>query len=469
MLRRKNINYALFAFALDLSSTLGTLVLAQILRPLLPFGQPLPGTITQIPWPLYGFILLIWTLVFFVLSVYDPERQDQFVDELPRLLLAAFFAQLMFAGTLFFSYREVSRLLIIYFFVLNTSFLIGWRVLVRCISRLARRGRGARPRRVLIVGAEGIGRSVARTIIGHSWTDLEIVGFLDDDRHEPVLNLSILGRLDQVYDVVKRERIEEVVIALSYRNYEKLNPIVASIQKLPVQVRVVPDYFSLALYRATVEDFGGMPLINLREPALTPYQRLTKRAFDLIVGSILLVASLPVMAIIALAIRLDSPGPIMFKQVRVGENGRLFTMYKFRSMVANAEELQPQVNRRDNDGNLIHKVQDDPRITPVGRFIRRTSLDELPQFVNVLKGEMSLVGPRPELPWLVEKYEDWQRKRFAVPQGLTGWWQVNGRGDKPMHLHTEDDLYYIQNYSILLDLQILFMTFLAVFKRQGAY
>src|SRR5574341_812614 len=442
MLRRKNINYALFAFALDLSSTLGTLVLAQILRPLLPFGQPLPGTITQIPWPLYGFILLIWTLVFFVLSVYDPERQDQFVDELPRLLLAAFFAQLMFAGTLFFSYREVSRLLIIYFFVLNTSFLIGWRVLVRCISRLARRGRGARPRRVLIVGAEGIGRSVARTIIGHSWTDLEIVGFLDDDRHEPVLNLSILGRLDQVYDVVKRERIEEVVIALSYRNYEKLNPIVASIQKLPVQVRVVPDYFSLALYRATVEDFGGMPLINLREPALTPYQRLTKRAFDLIVGSILLVASLPVMAIIALAIRLDSPGPIMFKQVRVGENGRLFTMYKF---------------------------QDDPRITPVGRFIRRTSLDELPQFVNVLKGEMSLVGPRPELPWLVEKYEDWQRKRFAVPQGLTGWWQVNGRGDKPMHLHTEDDLYYIQNYSILLDLQILFMTFLAVFKRQGAY
>jgi len=175
------------------------------------------------------------------------------------------------------------------------------------------------------------------------------------------------------------------------------------------------------------------------------------------------------MALIAIAIRLDSPGPILFKQERIGENGRPFTMYKFRSMYVDAEERLKEVIRRDENGNVLYKTPNDPRVTRVGRFIRRTSLDELPQLFNVLKGDMSLVGPRPELPWLVEKYENWQRKRFAVPQGITGWWQVNGRSDKPMHLSTEDDLYYIQNYSILLDIIILWKTLTAVLKRRGAF
>ncbi len=157
----------------------------------------------------------------------------------------------------------------------------------------------------------------------------------------------------------------------------------------------------------------------------------------------MLVAALP-MAIIALLIRLDSPGPVLFRQKRVGENGRLFDMLKFRTMVADAESAAGSgPGRRTTDGQVIHKHKDDPRVTRVGRFLRRYSLDELPQFFNVLRGEMSLVGPRPELPWLVDRYEPWQRKRFAVPQGITGWWQVNGRSDKPMHLHTEDDLYYV--------------------------
>jgi lipopolysaccharide/colanic/teichoic acid biosynthesis glycosyltransferase len=144
-------------------------------------------------------------------------------------------------------------------------------------------------------------------------------------------------------------------------------------------------------------------------------------------------------------------------------------MYKFRSMVENAEDLQDVVNRRDEDGNLIHKKADDPRITRVGRFIRKWSLDELPQFFNVLKGDLSLVGPRPELPWLVDEYEVWQRKRFAVPQGITGWWQVNGRSDNMMHLHTDEDLYYIRNYSLWLDLYILLKTPWVVLRGEGAY
>ncbi|MCC7208970.1 MAG: sugar transferase, partial [Anaerolineae bacterium] len=191
---------------------------------------------------------------------------------------------------------------------------------------------------------------------------------------------------------------------------------------------------------------------------LTPQQRAMKRAMDILLTSLALVFALPIMAIVALAIKLDSPGPILFKQRRVGEGGRLFYVYKFRSMVANAEALQAKVNQTDEHGNVIHKSKHDPRVTRVGRIIRKTSLDELPQLFNVLEGTMSLVGPRPELPWLVEQYQPWQRKRFLVPQGITGWWQVNGRSEKPCHLSTEQDLWYIEHYSVWLDIIVLLKT-----------
>ncbi len=175
------------------------------------------------------------------------------------------------------------------------------------------------------------------------------------------------------------------------------------------------------------------------------------------------------MALSALMIHLEDGAPVLFRQKRVGENGRLFDMLKFRTMVRNAEQLQGQVEKRDENGNLIHKTKDDPRVTRVGRLLRRLSLDELPQLFNVLAGTMSLVGPRPEMPYLVDMYQPWQRKRFAVPPGITGWWQVSGRSDKPMHLHTEDDLYYIQNYSIWLDLQIMARTLWVVLIGKGSY
>jgi len=196
---------------------------------------------------------------------------------------------------------------------------------------------------------------------------------------------------------------------------------------------------------------------------------MSKRVFDLLFGFFALILALPLMALSALLVFLESGFPIIFRQTRVGRNGHLFEIYKFRTMVKNAEQLQGQVERRDADGNLIHKTKDDPRVTRVGRILRRFSLDELPQLFNVLAGTMSLVGPRPELPFLVEKYESWQHKRFAILPGMTGWWQINGRSDKPMHLHTEDDLYYIQNRSILLDLRIILRTIWVVLIGKGAY
>ena len=196
---------------------------------------------------------------------------------------------------------------------------------------------------------------------------------------------------------------------------------------------------------------------------------MLKRVFDLIFGLFALILTLPLMALSALLVFLEDGRPIIFRQKRVGKNGRLFEIIKLRTMVKDAEQLQSKVEQHDWDGNQIYKVKNDPRVTRVGRLLRRFSLDELPQLFQVLAGTMSLVGPRPELPNLVENYQSWQRKRFAVLPGMTGWWQVTGRSDKPMHLHTEDDLYYIQNYSIWLDLEIILRTIWVVLIGKGAY
>lgn len=194
-----------------------------------------------------------------------------------------------------------------------------------------------------------------------------------------------------------------------------------------------------------------------------------KRAFDLLFSLFALIFALPIMILSVLLVYLEDGSPVIFRQNRVGKHGQLFEIFKIRTMVKNAEELRVQMEKRNPDGNLIYKMRDDPRVTHVGRLLRRFSLDELPQLFNVLAGTMSLVGPRPELPYLAEKYEPWQRERFDVLPGITGWWQVNSRSDRPMQLHIEDDLYYIQNYSIWLDLQILVRTIWVVLSGKGAY
>ena len=196
---------------------------------------------------------------------------------------------------------------------------------------------------------------------------------------------------------------------------------------------------------------------------------MLKRGFDLFFGFFALILSLPLMGLLLLMVYLEDGSPVIFRQRRVGKNGHLFEMFKIRTMVKNAEQLQSRIENRDVDGNLIHKRKDDPRITRVGRLLRRFSLDELPQLFNGLAGTMSLVGPRPEIPYLAEKYEPWQHKRFDVLPGITGWWQVNSRSDKPMHLHIEDDLYYIENHSIWLDLQIIVRTIWVILTGKGAY
>jgi exopolysaccharide biosynthesis polyprenyl glycosylphosphotransferase len=471
MPNRLKLRYVLLSLLLDIGSVLGAMAIANYLRQTLPYGAVLYNPLYPEgipPLRVYALVAGLWVLTALALSLYDPKKTYKAVDEYQTLTLTVGFFAMAVAGTLYFTYRQTSRLLMLYALGLTLMMTMAWRTVNRVIARTQRK-RPQQASRVLIVGAGDVGRHVASLISEHHWAGMTLVGYLDDDLAKHGNGLPVLGTLDEVESVVRSQAIDNVILALPPQAHARLNLTVSRLHKLPVRVRIVPDYFSLALYRATVDDFGGIPMINLRDPALSPYQRLTKRALDVVVGGLLTVAFLPLMGVIAIAIRLNSDGPILFRQPRVGENGEIFRMLKFRSMVANAEVLQREVNGVDEAGHVIHKHEDDPRVTRVGRFIRRWSLDELPQFFNVLKGDMSLIGPRPELPWLVDRYEPWQRARFAVPQGLTGWWQVNGRSDKMMHLHTDEDLYYIQNYSLWLDLFILLKTPWVILRGKGAF
>lgn len=470
MLERLRASFAPLYFASDLVLTSLALYLAGAIRPHIPFGMPLSAEQTRVEPYIYLWVLIIWSLALLLLRVYEP-RNHPAVDEMQSTFLAVTVATLALAAVLYFSSARFSRLQLLEFYALDIFFLLGYRLLLRASQRLLGLPRG-KLRAVLILGAGSDGRDTVHMIERHSRLGLEPVGFLDDAHplNTVVEGYPVLGRLDEVEHYVKSLGIEEVVVALPVRTYERFFALLGGLQRLPVRIRIVPDHIKTTLIRTKVEEFAGVPMISLRKPTLTSFERKIKRAFDLVVGLATLLVTAPALALIGIAIRIDSPGPALYLQNRVGENGKLFRMVKFRSMVKDAEKRQMEALRQIEGDGVVEKVPDDPRVTRVGRIIRRTSLDELPQLLNVIKGEMSLVGPRPELPWLVERaYEPWQWQRFSVPQGITGWWQINGRSDKAMYLHTEEDLHYIQHYSLLLDILILWRTIGAVLKRQGAY
>jgi exopolysaccharide biosynthesis polyprenyl glycosylphosphotransferase len=249
------------------------------------------------------------------------------------------------------------------------------------------------------------------------------------------------------------------VVAISRTYQHLLSTIITELQRLPVHILMMPDVADLSALNVGITELGDAPALKLRAPILSDMQLSLKRVVDIAIVSVVLPFVLPLMGLIALTIRLDSPGPILFRQRRVGQYGRQFTMLKFRTMVPDAEQRMSEVTTYAEDGRPLFKgTAQDPRVTRVGRVLRRFSLDELPQMFNVLLGQMSLVGPRPELPTYVGFYDKWQHLRLWVPPGITGWWQINGREQQPMYLNWEDDLYYIRNYSLLLDLQILWLT-----------
>jgi exopolysaccharide biosynthesis polyprenyl glycosylphosphotransferase len=471
MFRRFSNDFAILSIFLDASLIAMALRIAQLTRPYLDDLSVFIRDIQVVPdFPSYLFIVfpIIWITVFLSASVYDSRKNLRVADELNSIIMSSVLASTIIAGLLFLTYREISRVLFLSFVLISVVMLISYRLIYRLAYR-KKFLRKVEEKQVLIIGAGLVARQLEKKMLGFHTLGFKIVGFVDDNKELVARREDVLGELSDVVNIAKQNYVTDIVFALPQRAYDKVNRLVSVLHNLPVRIWIIPDYFALALNKATVLEFAGIPMIDLRAPALNEYQRIAKRMFDLIVTFFLFLVSIPLYAIIALAIKLDSRGPVLYPSERIGENWRTFKMLKFRSMGLDADKKLKEVAKFDSKGRMIYKNPNDPRVTRVGRWLRRTSLDELPQLINILKGEMSLVGPRPELPALVEKYEPWQRKRFSVPQGLTGWWQVNGRSDKPMHLHTEEDLYYIQNYSIWLDFQILLKTIWVVLRRKGAF
>ena len=470
MLQRSSARYVVLLYIADMVLTVGALFGARWLRLTLPYGRILDVEGAALPWPIFVLLVATWTVALVSFKVYDPQRFAHIVDELQTAIVAIAVGTLAFAGLLFFSYRGLSRLLYVYFFTLDALLCIGSRVALR---RVHTSRRHEHLRNVLIIGAGDVGQRVARSMEPARWLGIEVVGFLDDDpgkRGQPIGSLPVLGSLQDAQEVVREHQIQELVIALPMDAHQRLESLVATLENAPVNIKLAPDYDDMVSFRSSLEQLGEVVLVGLKEPVLGPIDRLIKRLFDVVVAVAGLVVLSPLLLGIAIAVKLNSRGSVFFNSRRIGESGHPFLMHKFRTMFEGADAHEAELVSETTDGQvLFEKREDDPRVTPVGALLRRFSLDELPQLLNVLVGEMSLVGPRPELPVLVEQYTPWQRKRFGVPQGITGWWQVSGRSNKAKYLHVEDDLYYIRNYSLVLDLRILWHTLGAVIKGEGAF
>lgn len=364
-----------------------------------------------------------------------------------------------------------SRLLLLesgFFMILLVS--VGRAFALMLQARLRRKGIGVH--RVVIVGAGEVGRRVMRTIVARPDLGYEIVGYVDDNPNKgerKIGRIKGLGSLDKLPAIIDAEAVDEVIITLPWNYHRRILAVMRECERRQVAGRLVPDLFQMSLSRVAVSDLGGLPLIEIQEIAFSKVALVVKRAVDLFGATMGLLFGWPLFLIIAIAIKRDSPGPVLFKQERVGKDHRRFTIYKFRSMREGAEHELEALKCDNECDEVIFKIADDPRMTRVGRFLRRTSLDELPQLINVFRGEMSLVGPRPPIPAEVLEYQPWHLRRLSVLPGMTGLWQVSGRSGLSFDEMVLLDLYYIEHWTIWSDLSILLRTIPKVFLSEGAY
>ena len=421
------------------------------------------------------FALILTLLLLFAYRVdgaYDIRRDSSLVEEAYRITAGTATAIIIMVAIAFFTRPQLnSRLIYVYTGIFIPVFLIVSRIVFRAwLWRLRRRGIGVD--RLLIVGAGEVGRMVMRSVVARPELGYEIVGFLDDDpgkSNTALGRLRGLGTLDSLQDVLKSMPIDEVIVALPWHAHRKIVQVVQEVQQANVRPRIVPDLFALMLGRVQLDQINGIPLIGMQPVAITGFNLAVKRLLDVLVSILALTLAAPFWLLIPIAIKLDSPGPVLFNQVRIGRAGRSFVVHKFRSMVVDAEEQKDSLRSLNEADGPLFKIKEDPRTTRVGRLIRRTSLDELPQFLNVLKGDMSLVGPRPALPEEVAQYEEWHKRRLEASPGITGLWQVSGRSLVGFEEMVLLDTFYCENWSFGLDLKILFKTIPRVILGEGAF
>jgi Undecaprenyl-phosphate glucose phosphotransferase len=467
MVKRYNRLLVIFYIVADAVGAMAAFVLAYLLRFETFLTGIIPITKGQPPFDEYvsilPFIAVLTPMAFQVQGLYRLRRGRSRVDDFFAVFVGTTLAVVLgIIGTLYYKayhapeFQEVSRPVWGLFLLINVTTAYLTREFVReALERRWRAGIGLK--RVLIVGAGDLGRMVADKVIEHRELGFKVVGFLDDRAggdHIGYRGLPLLGVLADADEIIRRDQIDHVYVALPLEEHVKMLGVVEATNREGVDVHVVPDLLQFIALRARLENLDGVPIISLNDVPLRGFNSLLKRMIDVAISSIALFAlSLP-FAIIALLIRRSSAGRVFYAQERMGLDGKAFHVLKFRSMYEGAEDDTGPIWARDND----------PRCTRIGRWLRRFDLDELPQLWNVLRGDMSIVGPRPERPYFVEQFK--QRfpqymLRHKVKAGITGWAQVNGwRGNTSLEKRIEYDLYYIENWSVALDLKIMWLTLL---------
>jgi len=397
-------------------------------------------------------ILVVWGIAFRAFDLYRPSRLGSRALEWFDVAKASILGALVLVAIMTFAFREYeySRLVIVFFLAQSIVAVSLARATLREVLRFARR-HGYNQRYAIVVGGGEPAAEVLRVLRRRPDTGIGVLGLLSDKRDVPD-NVRWLGEIEDIRAMLDRQQVDIVFIALPHTDYARVTTVLNSIGDDPVAIHLVPDVFGLVPARGGVEEFETVPFIHLRESPLSGWNRVFKRAFDLVFGALALALAAPAMLAVTVALKLTSPGPVLYRQERMGVDGRRFRMLKFRTMRVDAEAETGPVWARP----------DDPRRTGLGAFLRRTSLDELPQLFNVLRGEMSLVGPRPERPSFVEEFRrrvPGYMLRHKVKAGITGWAQINGwRGNTSIEKRIECDLYYIERWSLGFDLKILIQT-----------
>lgn len=442
---------------------------------LLLLGNRLFSPYKQVLGPQYYFAALLiilptYLLLYGIFHLYAPKRVQERRYEFANICKANLLGVLLFSLALFLAkknpyFREFSTRMVFYFCAVNIVLETVVRNLLRSMLR-SMRSKGYNQKHILLIGysraAEGF---IDRVRVNPEW-GYQVKGILDDTKEwgSGYRGINVIGKVHDLDEILALNSLDEIAITLSISEYANLEEIVASCEKSGVHTKFIPDYNNMIPTRPFIEDLQGLPVVNIRRVPLTDtVNALVKRMVDIFGASVALILFSPVMLVTAVLIKLTAPGPLIYKQERVGLHNRSFHMYKFRSMVVQAP----------SEEKIKWTTPHDSRVTPVGRFIRKTSIDEMPQFFNVLRGDMSLVGPRPERPLFVEKFKE-EIPRYMIKHqvrpGITGWAQVNGyRGDTSITKRIEHDLYYIENWTLGFDFKILFLTIFKGFINKNAY
>ena len=411
---------------------------------------------------------IIFVVTGFIVRLYVPKRKAKFATEMFKIGQTHTISMFALLSILFaFKIMDISRLFLGTYIIIAICLAIGYRFILKQVLRYLRK-QGYNRQFVLVLGAGSVGKKYVDNLLNHPEYGLEVLGFLDDYRLDDTecknSGLKVIGKINELKRVLDEKIIDEVVIALPLTVFSKYQEIITICEKAGVRVTIVPDFFDVLPAQPHFEQFGELPVINIRDiPLDEQVNRVGKRIFDITFSMTVLILTLPLMLVVTIGIKLTSSGPVFFKQERVGLNRRTFMMYKFRSMKIMDESAS----------DTQWTVENDPRRTKFGTFLRKTSLDEFPQFFNVLIGDMSVVGPRPERPYFVDQFKEEVPKymiKHQVRPGITGWAQVCGlRGDTSIEERINHDIYYIENWTQLFDIKIILKTVINGFVNKNAY